>query len=1120
MLDNSALEETLQRLVTLLNASDTGAWAFALFDNDSGRQRIRHELGLRLSVPLTDAALDAAHANPLAFLDALPAAVQRQRLVVSYTGLEAAMPDLFAYLDIQREAYNQFPHSLLFWVTADGWRQVVAHAPNFTSRRRGLFDFRGAGEAVRPPSRVENLRARVADLKDKLLKLEDLRSLLGDEMTEQKAAELNAELQLLIETAGGAVVGGNVNTAGGDFVGRDQWRVYVSNFYANTPADQVPVDVLLAAYQRSLAAECSRLPLGIIDTEFVRTRGDDGVSVPDVYVDLDVIAPQMARGDDARTLALHLARGEGGDRTPLLEAITRPANRLAVLTGDAGSGKTTFVNYLTYLLASDSPVLPDALRGALPVRLLLRDVAARQTPVHAQPGVGQMIWDAIRADLRQRLGETAAARAFGVWQARLLKEPGVILFDGLDEVPEAQRRRQALLQAIQAFLAALPKSTRVLVTARPYAYADPKWHLAGFATLALAPFNDGQVQRFITRWYGAVAPGLGWDMPTAQRRGERLAAALQERPYLADLASRPLLLTLMATLHSSWGQLPEDRADLYEETVKLLLARWQRGREVLGADGQPLLEPGIAQVLGVGETSIREALERLAFSVHQRQRDRTAGAAEAGDIGEGEIYVAFKPLLGALAPDVLLSYLQERAGLLIERRTGVYAFVHRSLQEYLAACYLVGQPNAAGQLLPLLTEDPAWWREVFVLGAGKKKRGGYGDAVNLINALLPDDPEPTTNDAAWRLAVIAGQAALELRLPDKASGQRVYEAILRRVRRWLLALLEGGRLPAPERAEAGDLLGQLGDPRFDPVRLHLPTHYRGQAEPFLGFVEIPAGPFVMGSRKGDNDIWDDELGHTKPLTMPYRYWLARYPVTAAQFQPFVEGGGYTNERWWTKRGWAWRQGTWDSQPDSASVRDWLKRRTPDLRHAPMWWDEQLRTPNRPVTYISWFEASAYAAWLDAQWRAGAAAGVWPALPVGYAVRLPSEAEWEKAARAGDARRYPWGDEAPDEERANIEQKIGRPTAVGMYPCGATPAGLHDLSGNVWEWTCTRYQPYPYKPEDGRNAPEAEGSPVVRGGSWDDNPRSARCAVRDRGEPDVFDGNIGVRVVVSLADSDF
>ncbi|MGB2771134.1 MAG: hypothetical protein WBF31_02325, partial [Anaerolineae bacterium] len=116
MLDNPALEETLQRLVTLLNVSERGAWAFALYDSEGGRLRIRQELALRLSVPLMDVALDAGHANPMAVLDALPPAVQAERLVISFTGLEAAIPAIFGYLDLQRENLNNYPHSLIFWV--------------------------------------------------------------------------------------------------------------------------------------------------------------------------------------------------------------------------------------------------------------------------------------------------------------------------------------------------------------------------------------------------------------------------------------------------------------------------------------------------------------------------------------------------------------------------------------------------------------------------------------------------------------------------------------------------------------------------------------------------------------------------------------------------------------------------------------------------------------------------------------------------------------------------------------------------------------------------------------------------------------------------------------------
>ncbi len=963
----------------------------------------------------------------------------------------------------------------------------------------------------------EDRADRIAELRRKLANLQSLHDVLGKDAFERALADLESQLALLTE--GGAVITGDVDTGGGKLVGRDDLSTTI-----NVTAD-APPEELLEAYYRSLANECRRLPLGIIDVEFVRTSGEQLVLLPDIYVDLDVVtpAPQRAKGDE-RAWALRLMRGEGENRTPLLGTITQPEASHAVLLGEAGSGKSTFVNYLTYLLSTHSEAAPEEMRGRLPVRLILREVAARRIPADASKGAAQMLWDALRDDITERLGEDVAVKLLPHLQARLLKDGGFVLLDGLDEVPEAQQRRKALLQAVQDLAGMLPaKSSRVLVTARPYAYADRKWHLPEFTTLALAPFSEEQVNRFVERWYQAARPSMGWNEDTARDKGERLRTALRERPYLGDLASRPLLLTLMATLHSSWGTLPEDRADLYEETVKLLLGRWQRAREVKAPGGEILTEPGIAQALGVGEGRIRAALETLAFQVHQRQRSEARRDDAPADISEGEVLVAFKPLLGSVEPDALLGYLRDRAGLVIAHREGVYAFPHRSFQEYLAACYQASLPQCAENLCRLVQDDPAWWREVYLLAAGKLKQGGLGNVVNMVNVLLPADPEQTVpvTDQHWRAANLVGQALLEVRLPEKAAEQPHYEAILKRTRRWLTQWVEEGHLPARERAEAGDVLGQLGDPRFDPDRFFLPRSYRGEAEPFLGFVEVPAGLFVMGSRKGEEQAYDNEFGNPERLEIPYTYWLARYPVTVAQFRCFVDTKGYENSAWWAKTGWAWRTGEWDSTVEDEGLRYWLKTRPAELRGAPMWWDEQRAFPNRPVYSVSWFEAMAYCAWLNEQLKAR--------LPTDYIVRLPTEAEWEKAARGlfprkrGEpegGRLYPWGDESWGEERANIEGLIGRVTTVAMYPRGATPSDLHDMSGNVWEWTLSLYKSYPYRADDGRNDMDAEGARVVRGGSWYYGQWRARCACRLRLVPVGFHVDIGFRVVVSLASSEF
>ena len=777
------------------------------------------------------------------------------------------------------------------------------------------------------------------------------------------------------------------------------------------------------------------------------------------------------------------------------------------------------------------------------MRLVLREVAARHICADASKGTAQMLWDALEDDVAVRLGRAAASRLLPTLQDRLLREGGFLLLDGLDEVPEACRRRRTLLEAVQELAGMLSQArSRFLITARPYAYADREWHLSGFPILALAAFNEAQVERFIERWYQAVRSMMGWNEETARDKGKRLHTALMERPYLADLASRPLLLTLMATLHSSWGQLPEDRADLYEETVKLLLGRWQRAREVRGAEGELVVEPGISQTLGAGEERIRSALESLAFAVHKRQREEPEWQDSPADISEGEVLVAFKHLLGRLEPDVLLNYLENRAGLLIGRREGVYAFPHRSFQEYLAACHLANQPRFAEQLQELLWEDPVWWREIFLLGVGKAKQGGLSSAVFVISILLPASPEEVEEigEEYWRIAALGGQALVELRLVEKSEGQPHYEALLKRARRWLTALLENGHLGPRERAEAGDVLGKLGDPRFDPGSYCLPCRFRGEPEPLLGFVEIPAGRFPMGTRKKDIPALLKRFGgerewyeHEVPehlVDLP-AFYIARYPVTVAQYGCFVQDGGYEKAGWWTATGWTWRLGEWDSQVEE-ELRNWLRRRPAELRDAPMWWGEQREYPNRPVMGVCWFEAMAYCNWLQEQLQiansksqiANSKLQVWRdgqpetrPLEVGsLTVRLPTEAEWEKAARGGDARHYPWGDEDWDAQRANIgESGIGHSTPVGMYPVGATPSGLLDLAGDVLEWTSTLYRPYPYRADDGREDLGAEGSRVVRGGSWFDPQWFARCAFRSGIILDVF-YFVGLRVVVSLA----
>jgi len=1009
-------------------------------------------------------------------------------------------------------------------------------------------------------------------------KIESYRALQEDlgETAKQKIVELEEELQALIQTEGGAFIAGDVQTGGGAFIGRDQVLATLAdrsiiiggnasglivitgdgNQITLSP-DQVSPSVILQAYYRALMLECRRLPLGVVDPNFMAPLEQDQVALNDVYTDLHVVSGLRVSEEekDSHSWGMRLARGDGGERIKLMGAIGESQARLLALVGDPGSGKTTFTNYLTYLLANDyltqqANELPDSLHGLLPVRLTLRH-AARYLPMDGTRGVVGMLWDALQTEIAGRIGAAAAQVVLPYLQAQIAQQGGLFLLDGLDEVPDADRRRKCLLEAVHDLSEHLASKSRILLTARPYAYADPKWRLPKFDLLVLAPFDDQQVERFVERWYRAVRSVMGWDEKTAEQRSERLARGIQQRPYLADLASRPLLLTLMATLDSSWGKLPEDRADLYEESVKLLLSRWQRGREVRNEQGGLDWEPSITRALGVGEELIRSALEKLAYLTHVRQSAEQERDGDSADIPRAEVLQAFCDVLPEdVNAELVLRYLETRSGLLMGRRENVYAFPHRSFQEYLAACHLAAvEQDLSLKLRALVYEDLDWWREVFLLGVGKQRLGGLGGAVGLVSMLLPAEVEYAKDitETDWRVSVLAGQALLEMRLEERSPGQVSFHEIMARAARWLVRIVESGHLTPAQRLEAGDTLASLGDPRFDEKLWSLPVLLRGKPEALLGFVHIPGGAFVMGSADEEKDAYKDERPQHK-LNLP-DFYMARYPVTNAQYAHFMEAGGYETERYWTPQGWDWRQGrdfdlSLIKDDDlRKNYQDWLSGRPQEKRGQPYWWNHpQWGAPTRPVVGVCWYETLAYCAWLEellktfslerlAQGGLSAQESTfWNELAKGtLRVGLPSEAHWEKAARMSIENRqskiknpiYPWGNEISPEHANYDETGLKQTSPMGMFPKGASALGLFDLSGNVWEWTHTRWGldlynstfNYPYL-SDEREAEDAPDFRVLRGGSWFNDGRRARCAFRYGLIPDNFDVNLGFRLMVS------
>lgn len=219
-------------------------------------------------------------------------------------------------------------------------------------------------------------------------------------------------------------------------------------------------------------------------------------------------------------------------------------------------------------------------------------------------------------------------------------------------------------------------------------------------------------------------------------------------------------------------------------------------------------------------------------------------------------------------------------------------------------------------------------------------------------------------------------------------------------------------------------------------------------------MEVPAGVVWLGSDPADAGLGDADEAPSHPVPVgPFR--IVRTPVTNTCYAAFVTATGHAPPGHW---------------PDGAIP---------------------AGTEKCPVTYVSLADAEAYATWAGA--------------------RLPTEAEWERAARGDDARTWPWGDVPPTADHAEFAGTPGAPSPVGTHPLGASPSGVLDLAGNVWEWTSSAYRPYPYDARDGRESGTAWDDRVVRGGSFIHDAAAIRCAARHPMLPGVHDPYVGFRV---------
>ena len=748
---------------------------------------------------------------------------------------------------------------------------------------------------------------------------------------------------------------------------------------------------------------------------------------------------------------------------PVLDLL-REQGGLIVL-GDPGAGKTTFLKYLTLRLATgegEALGVGSRLPILIPLSAYANALAEVDVPL-----------DRFIGDYYHNLGsQLPIARML----AEALERGGaLLLMDGLDEVKDMAQRRVVVDRVVDFFTFHRRQGNKFILSSRIVGYREVRPTAEGLAECTLVDFEQADIVDFISKWTTALERAARGSTPVAvqeaAREKEELLSAVERNPGVAALAANPLLLTILALMKRQGVILPERRVELYQKYIETLLKTWNLARGL----GRPA-----SRDLDVVETM--RLLAPLALWMHQTSPGvglvkREPLRRKLIEICEGRALENPEGAAGQLLDDV-----REHAGLLLERGPGEYGFIHLTFQEYLAAVAIAlrGQRDVdevVGILAGHVGDDN--WHEVTLLTVGYM---GIIQQLDVVAGQVVRDLIKRSPGEPGQAVVLAGEAVLDA-WPggvDPATRQMVGGILVK-------TLAADYAVKPALRAAAGDALAQLGDPRPG-------VGLRADGLPDIAWCEAPAGPFLMGSdpAKDRNATNDEQPQHE--VTLP-AYAISRYPVTNAQYEAFVADGGYTGE-WrhcWTDAGW-----------------DWKGERVEPEKYGGVY-----DLPNHPVVMVSWYEAVAFCNWLTEILRLdeNSSSSAVHRIAPNQIIRLPSEREWEKAARGTDGRTFPWGEEITPQHANYAQTGIGATSAAGCFPAGQSLYGCEEMAGNVWEWCQTKWQDS-YEDYKDDNDNEGNARRVLRGGAFFNYADNVRCAIRYDWDPNLRFRNLGFRLVLS------
>jgi len=718
-------------------------------------------------------------------------------------------------------------------------------------------------------------------------------------------------------------------------------------------------------------------------------------------------------------------RKEGPDDrkpVPLQQALQDPR---VVLVGDPGAGKSTFLRRIAFaacetLLGKNALAAEEMLPKPCPFPILIRAASLAEytrkrkaAPAGEHPAeLDAPAWLIRYLDSVSRENNWDLDAAFF---REKLAGACVLMLDGLDEVPDRIQRKAIaglLERAARAY-----GTARVVATSRPPAYGG-ETVILGFVTIQIGPLEDKAVATFVENWCRTLH---GAASKAAAHQAE-LMDAIGSKSEIQEMARNPVMLTALAVLHWNRKRLPDQRSELYQSVLEWLAAAREEKRT----------------------TPAKQCLDLMQHLAYTMHTDPKGKQAEVTRFAAARILA---PRFRGVPEDeqhaAATSFLNEEeidSGILVSRGDAL-RFWHLTFQEYLAAAALASRDADRPRLL--FEEGKLYlpeWRETILLLAGILCGQGTERIDEFLKGVLDGLGSDAPMAARARAVGLIGRILQDLQSWNYHIADPRYRENAGR----MIEIFDASavrEIDLQTRLEAAEALGQAGDPRLERDN----------------WVRVDGGTFRMGAQqsdpKGKNydpEAFKDESPVHQVEVSPFL--MGRYPVTVTEYERFVAGGGYAEEKFWKAGGY-------------------------DKFAAPGHWQRQVRYPNRPVVEVSWYEAAAYCAWDQG--------------------RLPTEAEWECAARGGrDGVRYPWGDQAPDEFRANYGEKgPGQPTPVGMYPEGATPQGFLDLAGNVYEWTADWWGDYSKAAARNPKGPNEGTSKAIRGGAWVNNPWALRVSGR-------------------------